>query len=113
MQNAAAYPEGVFVSGLEPGAGTNVVVHLDSAMTEGDLQFKNHAGADVDGAVVIGSRLAEHLSALPGRRDLHVCPVGGARNRVTGTIDAAAPLGDGSDRHLQDRDVHLRQFSTS
>ena len=32
VQNSAGYPEGVFVSGLEPGAGTNVVVHLDSAM---------------------------------------------------------------------------------
>lgn len=87
VQNAAAYPEGVFVSGLEPGAGTNVVVHLDSAMKEGDLHFRKTAGADVDGAVVIGSRLSEHLSAHPGDVIYMYAPSAARVSRITGTIN--------------------------
>lgn len=87
VQNAAAYPEGVFVSGLEPGPGTNVVVHLDSAMKEGDLHFKKTAGADVDGAVVIGSRLSEHLSARSGDVIYMYAPSAARVSRITGTIN--------------------------
>jgi len=87
VQNAAAYPEGVFVSGLEPGPGTNVVVHLDSAMKEGDLRFRKTAGADVDGAVVIGSRLSEHLSARPGDVIYMYAPSAARVSRITGTIN--------------------------
>lgn len=86
VQNSAGYPEGVFVSGLEPGAGTNVVVHLDSAMKQGDLRFKPTAGADVDGAVVIGSRLADHLSALPGDVIYMYAPTAARMSRITGTL---------------------------
>lgn len=86
VQNAAAYPEGVFVSGLEPGAGTSVVVHLDSAMKEGDLHFKPTTGADVDGAVVIGARLSEHLSARIGDVIYMYAPSAARVSRITGTI---------------------------
>ena len=86
VQNSAGYPEGVFVSGLEPGAGTNVVVHLDSAIKQGDLRFKPKL-ADVDGAVVIGSRLAEHLSAYPGDVIYMYAPTAASVSRITGTLN--------------------------
>lgn len=86
VQNSAGYPEGVFVSGLEPGAGTTVVVHLDSAMKQGDLRFRPSAGADVDGAVVIGARLAEHLSASPGDVIYMYAPTAARVSRITGTL---------------------------
>ena len=86
VQNTAGYPEGVFVSGLEAGEGTTIVVHLDSTIKEGDLRFKPTAGADVDGAVVIGSRLAEHLSAHLGDVIYMYSPTAARVSRITGTL---------------------------
>ncbi|HEY3934689.1 MAG TPA: ABC transporter permease [Gemmatimonadales bacterium] len=87
VTNTAGFPEGVFVAGLEPGVGTNQVIHLDSAMTEGDLAFRPTLPHDsVDGAVVIGKRLADHLSAYPGDVISMIPPVT-HRNRATGEFD--------------------------
>jgi lipoprotein-releasing system permease protein len=87
VMNSAGFPEGVFVAGLEPGVGTRQVIHLDSAMTEGDLNFKATLPKDsVDGAVVIGKRLADHLSAYPGDIISMIPPVT-HRNRITGEFD--------------------------
>ncbi|MGH7592257.1 MAG: ABC transporter permease [Gemmatimonadales bacterium] len=86
VQNSSGYPEGVFVSGLEPGAGTNVVVHLDSAMKQGDLRFQPTLGDSVDGAVVIGSRLAEHLSASTGDVIDMYAPTAARVSRITGAL---------------------------
>jgi lipoprotein-releasing system permease protein len=87
VMNSAGFPEGVFVAGLEPGVGTRQVIHLDSAMTEGDLNFKPTLPKDsVDGAVVIGKRLADHLSAYPGDIISMIPPVT-HRNRITGEFD--------------------------
>ena len=52
VQNSSAFGEGVYVAGLEPGEGTDGVLHLDSAITEGDLHFKQTV-SDADGAVAI------------------------------------------------------------
>lgn len=87
VQNSAAYAEGVNVSGLEIGIGTSGVIHLDSAMTSGDLQFKpTLKPADVDGAVVIGWRLQEHLGVYPGDV-ISVLPPP-KMNRATGRYDS-------------------------
>jgi lipoprotein-releasing system permease protein len=89
VQNAAGFPEGVIVSGLEPGVGTSTVVHLDSAMVQGDLLFKRTVpAADADGAVVIGWRLADHLSVSPGDVIAMIAPSTIKRNRTTGFYDA-------------------------
>lgn len=89
VQNSAGFPEGVIVSGLEPGAGTSTVVHLDSAMTDGDLRFKTTLpAADVDGAAVIGWRLASHLSVSEGDVIEMIAPSTIKRNRTTGMYDA-------------------------
>ncbi|MGH7583927.1 MAG: FtsX-like permease family protein, partial [Gemmatimonadales bacterium] len=87
--NAAGFPEAVFVGGLEPGEGTSGVIHLDSAMTQGDLRFRTDS-ADVDGAVVIGARLAEHLSSYPGDVISMIPPIV-RKNRVTGSYDIPRP----------------------
>lgn len=87
VQNSAGFPEGVLVSGLVPGEGTDGVLHFDSVMTEGDLHFKTTL-PDVDGAVVIGTSLAEHLSAYPGDVIYMYSPAGLQVNRVTGTYAA-------------------------
>lgn len=82
--NAAGFPEGVFVSGLEPGEGTGTVVHFDSAMKQGDLRFKpTLPPAEVDGAIVIGDRLADHLSVSNGDVVDMIVPTI-KRNRTTG-----------------------------
>jgi lipoprotein-releasing system permease protein len=86
--NPSGFPEGVIVSGLEPGEGTSAVVHLDSAIDQGDLHFRpTLAPADVDGAVVIGWRLANHLSVTVGDV-VQVIALGTVkRNRSTGYYD--------------------------
>ena len=88
VQNSAGFPEGVIVSGLEPGEGTRTVIHLDSVITRGDLGFKaTLPPADVDGAVVIGWRLADHLSVSPGDVIAMIAPSTIKRNRSTGFYD--------------------------
>ena len=88
VRNAAGFPEGVIVSGLEPGVGTSGVVHLDSAVTSGDLHFRTTlAPKDVDGAAVIGWRLADHLSVNVGDV-IQILGLGMIkRNRATGMYD--------------------------
>ncbi len=86
--NSGGFPEGVIVSGLEPGEGTSAVIHLDSVVDQGDLRFKpTLPPADVDGAVVIGWRLADHLSVSIGDV-LQVIALGSVkRNRATGYME--------------------------
>ncbi len=84
--NSAGFPEGVFVAGVSLGDGTNGVMHLDSVMTEGDLHFKTTL-PDVDGAVVIGAKLAQHLEVQPGDMITMIPPSAAKINRVTGSFD--------------------------
>lgn len=88
VQNSSAFGEGVYVAGLEPGEGTDGVLHLDSAVTEGDLRFKQTA-TDADGAVVLGWRLAENLQVQPGDVISILAPGTITRNRATGLPDGA------------------------
>jgi len=90
VQNSSAFGEGVYVAGLEPGEGTDGVLHLDSAVTEGDLHFKQTVpAADADGAVVLGWRLAENLQVQPGDVISILAPGTITRNRATGLPDGA------------------------
>ncbi len=64
----ADYAEGVMIQGIDPDSGTErgaVVTSLPDALTEGDLTFRPSLD-DVDGAVLLGARLAGRLGAYPG-----------------------------------------------
>ncbi len=63
--NAASYPEGVFVIGLDTAAASLPVNSIPEAITEGDLTFQASDTA-VDGALILGRRLSQRLSAFPG-----------------------------------------------
>ncbi len=83
--NPAGYPEPVSVLGVEPGVGTTGVIRLDSVITQGNLEFQATA-PDVDAAVVLGSRLAQRLSAYPGDLLAVIPPTVVTRSRILGTL---------------------------
>lgn len=61
----ADYAEGVNVLGFDPDTGSRSVTSLPQAITRGDLTFKT-TREGVDGAILLGSRLAERLTVYPG-----------------------------------------------
>jgi len=63
--NAASYPEGVMVIGLDTASASLPVNSLPEALTEGDLAFQP-SDTSVDGALILGRRLAQRLGAFPG-----------------------------------------------
>ena len=91
-QNSDGFAEGVIVSGIDVGDPANLVVHLDSSMTQGDLRFRiTVPDSDVKGAVVIGNRLAQHLSVGPGDLITMLPPGALKRSRVTGEYTNVQP----------------------
>lgn len=82
--NAGAdYHEGVQVLGYAHGAGDTSVTSLPEAMISGDLSLETDR-EDVDGAVVLGERLAERLGVIPGDEVTLVSPAGAKVNRALG-----------------------------
>ncbi|MDH5284729.1 MAG: ABC transporter permease, partial [Gemmatimonadota bacterium] len=65
ISTGADYAEGVNVLGFDPDTGSLAVTTLPQSVTRGDLGFETTRD-DVDGAIVLGSRLAERLGAYPG-----------------------------------------------
>jgi lipoprotein-releasing system permease protein len=65
ISTGADYAEGVNVLGFDPDTGSLAVTTLPQSVTRGDLGFRTTRD-DVDGAIVLGSRLAERLGAMPG-----------------------------------------------
>jgi lipoprotein-releasing system permease protein len=59
------YGEGVNLLGFDTDTGTMAVTSLPQSVTKGDLSFKT-TKPGVDGAVLLGSRLASRLSVYPG-----------------------------------------------
>jgi lipoprotein-releasing system permease protein len=59
------YGEGVNILGFDPDTGSHSVTSLPQAITKGDLSFRT-TRPDVDGGVLLGSRLASRLSVFPG-----------------------------------------------
>jgi lipoprotein-releasing system permease protein len=59
------YGEGVNLLGFDPDTGARSVTSLPQSITKGDLSFKT-SKPGVDGAVLLGSRLASRLSVYPG-----------------------------------------------
>ncbi len=63
--NQADYPTAIKVIGIVPDSGVNAVTTLPDVVVRGDMRFR--PGADsVDGAIVLGRRLAGRLSAYVG-----------------------------------------------
>lgn len=66
ISTGADYAEGVMVQGIEPDTGgVTPVTSLRDAVTDGDLTLRTSLD-DVDGAVLLGTRLAGRLGAYPG-----------------------------------------------
>jgi lipoprotein-releasing system permease protein len=82
--NAADYAAGVDVVGFARDTGAMAVTPLAGYVKQGDLQFKARADS-VQGAVVLGYRLASRLSAYVGDVVTLVSPTSVRVNRVTGT----------------------------
>ena len=90
VQNSAAFGEGVIVSGLQVGEGTSRVLHIDSAVVEGDLLFKQPLPpSEAEGTVVLGWSLAKNL-AVHLNDVIYILVPGSIRtNRATGFPDGA------------------------
>lgn len=63
--NADGYPEAVNVYGLDTALASRPVTELPQRLTDGDLRFLP-TDTTVDGAVVLGRRLATRLNAFTG-----------------------------------------------
>ena len=79
------YAEGVAVIGIEPDTGTAATTGLARAFTQGDLHFTARSPG-VDGAIVLGRRLADRLSAYPGTVVTMVSPAGSSFNAALGAF---------------------------
>ncbi len=65
LSAGADYAEGVNVLGFDPDTGSRAVTTLPQAITRGDLSFKT-TRSEVDGGILLGSRLAERMTVYPG-----------------------------------------------
>ena len=65
LSAGADYAEGVNVLGFDPDTGTASVTTLPQSITRGDLRFQTDR-EDVDGGIILGSRLAERMTVYPG-----------------------------------------------
>jgi len=79
------YAEGAAVIGVEQDTGTMAVTRIARAFTSGDLRFAATAPG-VDGGVVLGRRLADRMSAMPGTIVTIVSPAGSRFNRSLGSF---------------------------
>jgi lipoprotein-releasing system permease protein len=59
------YGEGVNVLGFDPDTGTRSVTTFPQSIKKGDLSFRP-TRSDVDGAILLGTRLASRLTVYPG-----------------------------------------------
>ena len=59
------YGEGVNLLGFDPDTGTRSVTTFPQSIKKGDLSFRP-TRTDVDGAVLLGTRLASRLTVYPG-----------------------------------------------
>lgn len=82
--NAAEYPAAVDVVGFSRDTGRMAVTSIASYLKQGDLEFRAKADS-VQGAIVLGYRLAARLSAYVGDVVTLVSPRSWNVNRATGT----------------------------
>lgn len=65
ITKGADYAEAINVLGFDPDTGRKSVTSLPQAITQGNLSFRT-SRSDVDGAILLGARLAGRISAYPG-----------------------------------------------
>jgi lipoprotein-releasing system permease protein len=82
--NSAEYAAAVDVVGFARDTGSMAVTPLSHYVKQGDLEFQTRTDS-VQGAVVLGYRLAQRLSAYVGDVVTLVSPTSAKLNRVTGT----------------------------
>ena len=63
--NSSGYPANIDVVGFDPDTGNAAVTTLPSTVSQGGLSFQPSRDS-VDGAIVLGYRLGNRLSAYPG-----------------------------------------------
>lgn len=85
LSAGADYSQGAYVLGMDPDTGTTAVTSLPRHFVRGDLSFRT-TRSEVDGAVVLGRRLAERMSAYPGDTVTMVSPVGSKFNAALGAF---------------------------
>lgn len=79
------YVTAVNVLGFESDTGTASVTTFPQSITKGDLSFTPTSDS-VDGAILIGERLASRLNAFPGDVVSLVPPTAARVNRALGTV---------------------------
>ncbi len=65
ITRGADYAEAINVLGFDPDTGRKSVTSLPQSITQGNLSFRP-TRTDVDGAILLGARLANRISAYPG-----------------------------------------------
>ena len=85
ITNGADYATAVNVLGFEPDTGTMSVTTFPHSIVRGDLSFKPTRDG-VDGAVLLGERLATRINAFPGDVISLVPPTAARVNRALGTM---------------------------
>lgn len=65
ITKGADYAEAINVLGFDPDTGRKSVTSLPQAITQGNLSFRT-TRKDVDGGILLGTRLAGRISAYPG-----------------------------------------------
>ncbi len=81
--NSAEYPAAVDVVGFSRDTGSRAVTSLAGYVEQGDLEFRTRRDS-VQGAIMLGYRLAARLSAYVGDVVTLVSPTSAKVNRVTG-----------------------------
>jgi lipoprotein-releasing system permease protein len=79
------YMTGAAVVGVPADTGSASVMSLPRTFISGDLRFATRS-QDVDGGVILGTRLADRLSAYPGSIVTMVSAAGSVHNRALGTV---------------------------
>lgn len=85
LTNREGHSEMAKVAGLEPGAGTRDVTDIEGSLTQGEIRVIA-ATDSLQAGIVLGSRLAERLSAYPGTELRALAPVSARRSAVTGEL---------------------------
>ncbi len=81
--NSAEYPAAVDIIGIDPDTARGSVTDLAQHVVKGDLSFRATQDS-VDGAIVLGHRLAARLSAFQGDIVSLVSPTAAKVNRALG-----------------------------
>ncbi len=83
ITKGADYAEAINVLGFDPDTGRRSVTSLPQAITQGDLTFSTKR-KDVDGAILLGARLAGRISAYPGDVITLIPPTAAKMNAALG-----------------------------